>query len=156
MQPKFTTSANNSLIKRKRIRPLLYPTWKSMRERCYSPNCKDYVRYGERGIRVCDEWQNFSVFREHVLSLPNAKSKGFTLDRIDNDKNYEPGNVRWATPSQQGRNRKDNRLITFSGKTQCLVEWAEELGIRKTTLHERLRRGWPIERAFTTKVRKHS
>ena len=83
-----------------------YERWKSMKKRCNNPNNKDYKRYGGRGINVCDEWMNdFSKYREYIHSLPDYGKDGYTIDRIDNSKGYEPGNLRWATAIEQTHNR---------------------------------------------------
>lgn len=84
----------------------LYSIWCGIKERCYSPNIKEYKYYGERGIVICDEWKNdFKAFYDHVIQLPDYDKRGMTLDRINNDGNYEPGNLRWATMYVQNRNR---------------------------------------------------
>ena len=114
---------------------------------------KDAKHWEGRGITVCDEWRNsFAAFYEHVGKRP---SPNYTLDRIDNGKGYEPGNVRWADRKQQARNRRSNEFITYKGVTKCLAEWAEEYEIKLGTLHARLRYSkWPVEKALLTPVGK--
>lgn len=94
----------------KRSRTVLYKTWAGMKRRCTNPNATGYENYGGRGIRVCDEWMHsFEAFAEHLGERPGP---GYSIDRINNDGNYEPGNVRWATRAEQNRNkrkRKDSR-----------------------------------------------
>ena len=97
----------------------------------------------------CERWESFENFFADMGRRPSA---AHTLDRIDNDGNYEPGNCRWATKKQQQRNRRTNRLLTFSGETHCAAEWAERLGIPYATLLARLRK-WPVERALTEAYR---
>lgn len=125
-----------------------YKSWAAMRERCLNPNHSHYARYGGRGIAICDQWGDFDNFLMDMGERPNGKS----LDRIDNNEDYSPDNCTWSTPKEQGRNRKDNRLLTFRGETRCLIEWSEITGIKKTTLKERLNRGWSIKDALTKKV----
>lgn len=129
----------------------IYTTWKGVIQRCTNPKNPSHTRYGHRGIALCDEWrQSFEAFYSHVSSLPNFDKKGYTLDRIDNDGNYEAGNVRWSTQKEQMRNTSRNVLLTFSGETHPLVVWAEKLSLRPATLYARLHRGWSLERALTT------
>lgn len=127
-----------------------YTTYQLMMQRCKQPKYKCFAAYGGRGISVCVEWKgNFQAFYDHVSQLENFGVEGMTLDRIDNDKNYEPDNVRWATIKDQQRNRRNNRLVTYRDKTQCLSAWAEELGIDRRTLTRRLNKGLSPEEAFT-------
>lgn len=133
----------------------LYATWGKMNQRCVNPNTPRYERYGGRGIAVCDEWKvSFPSFLAYVSQLPHYGEEGYTLDRTDNDGNYEPGNVRWASPTEQSRNRSDNILITYNGTKKCLAEWAKDLGFKYSTLRARIvRYGWNTERAFAKPVR---
>jgi hypothetical protein len=88
----------------------LYATWRAMIRRCTNPSAKGYHNYGGRGIDVCSEWKlSFEMFRDHIINLPNHDEPGMTLDRIDNDGNYEPGNVRWATRIVQSQNSRRHR-----------------------------------------------
>ncbi len=133
-----------------RRHPLL-GTWKAMRRRCESPKHRSFPRYGGRGIKVCERWQDLRNFIEDMGPRPTPKH---TLDRIDNDGDYAPGNVRWATQAEQLRNQVRNRLLTFAGRTQCLTDWCAELGIAKHVLAARLNAlGWSVERALSTPVR---
>ncbi len=125
-----------------------YHVWCKMLARCLNPNTADYERYGERGIGVCDRWQtSFAAFLSDMGPRP---SLSHSIDRKDNDGNYEPGNCRWATRTEQNRNKRTNRLLTFNGQTKCIAEWAEEVGIHHDTLRARLNLGWSVERALTT------
>lgn len=131
----------------------IHHTWQDMLQRCENPNNSSYHRYGGRGITVCDEWHNPVVFADWALA--NNWEKGLQLDRIDNNGNYEPSNCRWATRKEQARNRRNNSLITFNGKTQTMAEWAEETGIKIGTLWARINQThWPIERALTEPARR--
>jgi hypothetical protein len=127
-----------------------YRVYMGMLDRCRNPNNKHYHRYGGRGIKVCDKWQKgFWFFYEDVGSRP---SPGHSLDRYpNNDGNYEPGNVRWATPKEQQRNRRVNHVIEFRGERKTLAEWAEVTGLDKRSLRSRIvQLGWGIEQALTT------
>lgn len=128
-----------------------YKSWDSMKQRCNNPNNKDYENYGGRGITVCEEWQEFCNFFKDMGECP----EGCSLDRTDNDHGYNKENCRWATDKQQARNRRDNRKLTFNGKTKCLTFFAEEYGIPRRTLQNRLDMyHWPLEKALTTQTRK--
>lgn len=128
----------------------LYRTWFSMTHRCHNPNAPGYRNYGGRGIRVCDAWRNDP--NRFYADVPLRPGPGYSIDRIDNDRGYEPGNVRWATNVQQGRNRRTNRLIAFRGETRCLMEWADRLGFTHGVLSARMRAGWDVEKMLTTPV----
>lgn len=131
----------------------VYAVWESMLQRCENPNNKSYKDYGGRGIKVCDEWHDVQVFTDWALA--NGQEEGLTIDRIDNNGNYEPGNCHWVTRKEQARNRRSNRLITFNDKTQTMAEWAEEINISYHTLKHRINNyHWPIERALTEPVRR--
>lgn len=88
----------------------IYHVWQGMKDRCINPNNKRYKDWGGRGIRVCDEWKNdFQAFYDYVSQLPHFEEKGYSLDRIDNDGNYEPGNVKWSTRVEQANNKRRSR-----------------------------------------------
>lgn len=120
-------------------------SWLSMRHRCSNQNDPSYPRYGGRGIRVCERWENYENFVADMGHRPD----GTTLDRVDNSGNYEPGNCRWATGSEQSRNRRSTRTLTHEGVTLPLVEWAKRTGIARTAITERIRRGWTVSAALT-------
>lgn len=124
----------------------LYHIWQGMNQRCHNPQAKDFPRYGGRGIAVCAEWRNsFEVFAIAVGPRPTVSH---SLDRFpDNNGNYEPGNVRWATQDQQMSNTRTNRNITANGVTDTLAGWARRSGIGYTTIQARLDAGWTPERA---------
>lgn len=124
----------------------IYRIWSSMIERCQSPTCPTFEHYGGRGITVCQRWRDsFSAFYQDVGDPPPK----YTLERIDNDGHYEPGNVRWATRKEQARNRRGNHLITFNGETKCIAEWAEIYNIPQRRLFARLDAGWDVLSALT-------
>lgn len=106
-------------------------------------------RYGARGITVCARWAgSFAAFAEDVGPRP---FDGASLDRRDNDRGYEPGNVRWSDATGQARNRSDNRVVVAFGVARCVAEWSEVYGVRAGTIVGRLDRGWPAERAVSMK-----
>jgi hypothetical protein len=132
------------------VRSKTYNVWYGMRRRCIDPNVRDYGRYGGRGIKVCDRWQKFENFLADMGECPKDRS----LDRINNDGNYEPSNCRWATPREQSANSIGAQMITFAGRTQHQSDWMRELGLTPGALWHRLKDGWSLERALTThKVR---
>lgn len=131
----------------------LYKIWSSMKVRCSDPNVENYPAYGGRGINVCEEWRSsFESFRDWAFA--NGYNNKLTIDRIDVNGNYEPSNCRWATIKEQSNNKRTNRLISYKGKTQTLTQWADEIGFLPSTLSERIRTGWSIEKALTTPVQK--
>jgi hypothetical protein len=126
-----------------------YHTWAGMLDRCRNANNKKWALYGGRGITVCDRWRQFEDFLADMGTRPTAHH---SIDRIDNDGHYEPGNCRWATQKEQMRNVSYNRVLTFGAKTQPVAAWGEELGIKSSLISGRLARGWSVERALTEPV----
>jgi hypothetical protein len=126
----------------------LYTNWSAMVRRCSSPSSKSFQWYGARGITVCDRWRE--SFENFLADMGPPPSESHTLDRIDNDGNYEPSNCRWATAGEQNRNSRRTRLVTINGKTQCLKDWANEVGIHYVSLMTRLKKGWSVEDAILT------
>lgn len=118
--------------------------------RCTNPNNRDFVLYGGRGIRVCARWS--ASFESFLADMGERPTKRHSIDRIDNNGDYEPGNCRWATPLEQNRNRRNTRLVTFKGETLALAEWSQRTGIAYHTLKSRLLKGWDSARALTTKT----
>jgi hypothetical protein len=124
-----------------------YATWQRMIRRCCSQKDKRWKDYGGRGISVCDRWaDSFENFLKDMGEAPD----GHSIDRIDNNGNYEPSNCRWATNKEQTRNKRTNVLITYQGRTQCVAAWAEEWGINRATLGDRLKAGWSVDKAFAS------
>lgn len=120
---------------------LAYRSWRSMIDRCRNPKQAGYANYGGRGISVCARWARF----ENFLADMGDRPAGTSIDRINNDGNYEPGNCRWATRTEQSRNRSFVRPITFRGETLTIAEWAEKTGVNPRTIRYRLNRGRPPE-----------
>jgi hypothetical protein len=128
-----------------------YRAWLNMKSRCFSQSYRDRHRYSGRGITVCQEWvESYEAFYQAVGPRPGP---GYSLDRYpDNNGNYEPGNVRWATKKEQSRNRHDNHLLTFEGQTKPLTAWAEERRVEPYILFARIQAWGPVERALTEPV----
>lgn len=131
----------------------LYVIWCGMKSRCYNKNDSHYCRWGGRGITICSEWLlDFSNFR--AWAYKNGYAENLTIDRINNDGNYEPSNCRWITSAEQNNNQRTNRMITYKGKTQNMKQWSKELNINYGTLKSRLDDShWSVEKAFETRVK---
>lgn len=125
---------------------------KAMLQRCYNRDHKSYKYYGKKGIKVCARWRG-DKGRLHLFEDMGARPEGMTLDRIDNTKGYSPTNCRWATRKQQVRNRKGNNYVSIEGKTMCLTEAAEYIGISIGTVKTRIRRGMSTLEALLTPLR---
>ena len=131
----------------------LYHSWIDMKQRCQNPNNSRYDDWGGRGIEVCPEWRDsFEAFRDWALA--NGYRDDLTIERKDVNGHYCPENCCWITKEQQQRNKRNNRIITYNGKTQTLQQWADELGMHETTLLYRLKKEWTLEKALTQPVRK--
>jgi len=127
-----------------------YRIWQTMRRRCSCPRNPKYPNYGGRGIKVCERWQSFENFYADVGPRP---SRAYSLDRIDNNGNYEPGNCRWATSREQANNTRQNRHIVAFGEQRTLAQWARRSGIDAEVIRKRLSRGWDTEKAITAPTR---
>ena len=127
-----------------------YRTWARMVQRCTNEDGPDYEDYGGRGIGICSRWMQFENF---LLDMGEKPDSGVSLDRLDNNKGYGPGNCRWATGVQQARNRRNCRMLRFRGEVKNLSEWCEVLGLAYDRTKRRLARGWSVEKAFCEKKR---
>ena len=127
-----------------------YGIWCGMRRRCYDANEPAYPRYGGRGILVCDRWLGRNGFANFLADMGLRTSPDHELERVDNAGPYSPENCKWATRTEQGRNKRNNRLVTFRGETLPLSVWAERTGLPYKTLHYRISKGWSAERTLTT------
>lgn len=122
-----------------------YAAWRGAKQRCCNPKDAQYHNYGGRGISICNEWLNsFETFLLHMGPRPD----GQTLDRIDVDGNYEPGNCRWVSRYQQANNMRKNRWISIRGELLTVSQAASKYGLPCNRVYERLNRGWPVERAL--------
>lgn len=128
----------------------VYNIWSKMKARCNNPNVKSYKSYGARGIKVCARWESFECFLEDMGERPSPQH---SIDRIDNNKGYEPNNCRWVgSVREQRQNCRDNRNISFDGRTQTISAWAREYGILPETLTFRINAGWDIGQALTRRA----
>ncbi|MCE7937081.1 MAG: hypothetical protein DYG90_00475 [Chloroflexi bacterium CFX6] len=126
-----------------------YQAWRSMINRCERPQTREYANYGARGITVCPRWR--SSFVAFYADMGPRPTPTHSLDRIDNDGNYEPDNCRWSTIRDQARNKRSNHRIAYSGEDLTVTEWAERTGIKDYTILRRLQKGWTPEAALTTR-----
>lgn len=127
----------------------MHREWAKIKQRCSNPNNDRWADYGGRGIEVCPEWRySFEAFRDWALA--NGYRDDLTIDRIDVNGNYEPGNCRWITNKEQQHNRRNNHYITYNGETHTITEWARIYGLSENGLVHRISRGWEIERALMT------
>lgn len=130
----------------------LHNIWLTMRQRCSKPNCSTYHKYGAKGIRVCEEWENsFEAFRD--WSFKNGYEDSLTIDRIDSNGDYSPDNCRWVTQKTQQNNRSNNVYLTYRGETRSLIEWEKITGLKWRILYDRYYRGWDVNRIFEQPVR---
>lgn len=149
-----TTSCGCALTERRAIgnpkhgasRKRIYTTWLNMKARCENPLADGYKNYGGRGITVCKRWQSFENFYADMGDPPHL----MTIDRINNNGNYEPDNCRWATKHTQSRNKRTNVVVTINGRTMVLKDWCAEYDISPIMVWSRRRRGWSMEDAITT------
>lgn len=123
----------------------LYVIWAGMKQRCSNPRRRDYKNYGGRGISVCQEWQDYLVFRAWALS--SGYSDGLSIDRIDEDGNYCPNNCRWVNETVQRNNRTDSNKLTVNGDTKTATEWSAISGVSADRIRKRKRLGWSDEDA---------
>ena len=137
---------------RRGLRSPEYMAWAGIVDRCESPSCLAYARYGGRGISVCERWRySFETF---LADMGRKPAPGHSIDRVDNDGDYEPGNCRWATRSQQNRNRSSVIWITANGERLTATDWSRRLEGDDTLVHHRLGLGWTEEEAVLTPVGK--
>jgi hypothetical protein len=120
-----------------------------MLRRCLNPNVPAFKDYGGRGIRVCDRWRKF----ENFLADMGPRPSDLTLDRVDNNGDYEPGNCRWATRGTQARNARGRLLVSYGAQVMNLIDAASQSGLPYSTVATRIHRGWPRDRWFIPKLR---
>lgn len=139
---KFTSENISPSLKHGMAGTRIYETWKNIKRRCLDKKSRAYKWYGGRGIKVCQEWDKFENF---YIDMGASYRSNLTIDRIDVSKGYSKENCRWVGYKVQANNRTSNHLITFNGKTQNIQQWAEELGIPRTRINNRVIRGFPIK-----------
>lgn len=128
----------------------LYRIYAHMKDRCLNPNDKNYINYGDRGIKITYEWNEFEGFRDWALN--NGYQENLTIDRIDVNRDYEPSNCRWVTMKVQNNNKRNNLYVVYQGREKTLKQWSEEMNIKYSTLYGRIvKRGWEIDRAMETR-----
>lgn len=116
----------------------LYKVWAGIKARCLNPKAANFYRYGGRGITVCDEWKNdFKVFHDWAVS--HGYRENLTIDRINNDGNYEPSNCRWVTNKTQQNNTRRNHIFTYKGVSHSIAEWSRILNVNHETLRYRIK-----------------
>ena len=123
-----------------------YHIWADMRYRCNNRKAQKWKDYGGRGIRVCKRWSDYRVFLSDVGRRPSDRH---SLDRINNNGNYSPSNVRWATAKEQKRNTRENHRLSYDGIELTISEWSERTGLPWSTIYNRLRRGWTVEKTLS-------
>ena len=141
-----------SKIKHGQSRTRLWRIYDGIKKRCFDRNNKFFKDYGGKGITLCDEWMNFDNFK--IWALQNGYDEKLTIDRIDNNGNYEPSNCRWADGRTQANNKSNNFNITIDNTTHTLTEWARIYWINRGTIRRRIEMGWSVEDAIKTKVGK--
>uniref|UniRef100_A0A6M3XGN0 Uncharacterized protein n=1 Tax=viral metagenome TaxID=1070528 RepID=A0A6M3XGN0_9ZZZZ len=133
----------------------LYSIWDKMIQRCTNRKHKHYKNYGGRGIKVHKQWKQFKYFKEWAYK--NGYTDNLTIDRIDNNGNYEPGNCRFITLKEQQHNKRTNRVIELNGKSQTMKQWADELQINYNVINSRINTlKWDEIKALTTPTKKRS
>jgi hypothetical protein len=127
-----------------------YRIWSLMKYRCLNPDAVGFCWWGGRGIGVCERWLKFENFYADMGDRPSLKH---TLDRIDNDGDYEPGNCRWVLRSVQANNKRNNVVLTIDGVSQTVAQWARQAGFSEFAIHKRLKRGWSPKDAVSRPMR---
>lgn len=122
-----------------------YSSWKAMHRRCKDASTACFKQYGGKGIIVCERWSSF----ENFLSDMGARPDGTSLERINNEGNYEPSNCRWATPKEQNRNTSRNIMLTAFGQTKCLQDWSKQFNISRASIQWRINHGYCVEDAIS-------
>lgn len=129
-----------------------YKVWKEMLRRCSDPAHARYHEWGGRGITVCPEWQSFDTF---LTEMGNRPGSGYSIERRDNNAGYSKANCYWASAIEQNNNKSSNRMLTFNGRTQTMMQWCRELDLSYYTVRSRVYiLGWPDEKALSTPTKR--
>lgn len=145
------STTSPEVMRERKLRESTHSSWSHMRERCLNRKYRHYHLWGGRGITICKEWATFAGFLRDMGLKPDVK--GWTIERIDNNGNYEPGNCRWVTRSEQGKNTRRVHRYTHQGETMSITAWAIRLGFKPHTLRKRLVvEGLSFEEAITRPV----
>lgn len=144
---------NRSNAKYEKADSRLHDIWRQMHQRCENPSHISYKNYGAKGICVCEDWGEYVSFKEWALK--HGYNDSLTIDRINSTQNYMPSNCRWVSVKVQNNNSSHCHYITYNGKTQSMSAWAEELGVSREALKDRISKlGWSVEKAFETPINK--
>lgn len=146
-------TAGQSLTKHGKRHSRIYSVWSNMKSRCFNPNSSSFRYYGKRGIGICNEWLDFAVFYEWAVL--NGYSDTLTIERIDNNKDYEPSNCTWIVNEDQSRNTRVVHRMTMHGHTLCISQWSRLVGVSRDTIQKRLNKGWSECEALTTPTSKN-
>lgn len=125
--------------------------WKGLKDRCCNPSHSSYPDYGGRGVRLCERWQRGFIY--FLQDMGDCPAEDRQIDRINSSGNYEPGNCRWVSPSENCNNRRNNRLLTYQGETLTATQWARRNGVNTKLIYDRLDRGWSTERILSEPAR---
>lgn len=117
-----------------------------MKQRCTNPNATGYDRYGGRGISLCERWRDYTTF---LADMGERPSNRYTIERSNNDGDYEPGNCRWATRKEQGQNRASSRLIRYNNEVRTVIQWCEHLKLDEELVRSRLKLKWPFDKIIS-------
>ncbi|MDP3322680.1 MAG: hypothetical protein Q8S71_03935 [Hydrogenophaga sp.] len=144
---------SNGNIKHGMHGTLTYSRWRSMMSRCYQVNASNYKYYGLKGIKVCQSWHEFYSF---FLDMGECPDETMTLDRINNEGDYEKNNCRWATQAKQNSNRSSCVILTYNGVSKNVAEWAKDIGISANSINQRRYLGWSVEKILTTPLKRRT
>ena len=127
-----------------------YRTWTGLKTRCFNQNHHSYSDYGGRGISICERWN--CSYESFLEDMGEAPTQYHTIERVDVNKNYEPGNCKWATQKEQANNRRNNHFLTHLGETMTISQWSEKCGLKQQLIADRIRLGWDASMALTKPI----